>query len=426
MGKKSLLGVVIFCSLCLLLSIGANASMIISSPTYNFGKFDQLISGMSYKGGFVQSRLDYQNSMIEFYMGGYVSSRAVVVPDAERLFNSLKDKNDYIMWLNAQLNGDIKEYIKQAVKSLDANNDGNITEDEAKNLQCIVLYLKEKQGKTDEQIMAYIYQNGYMLVSGNVYNKETGVLEFSYTILPPDQRGEQVKSNGQPLWDPKNGIINGYRAEVTLYDNGRVFQIVGWTMDSSGVWVCKKAFYYDNNNDGINEAAGGDSTLLGVDSLVGDDKVVYVTFNSYGVDMVFNTQPIRGEGNDSTITGYSKGDKMLAEAQYNIKGQQTTVKIYNPNDNTIIIHTRIYDDFGNVSIEKVYKNEIADDKLVRETKFTYERSPSHYYLWKVTQKYDEKDNTDGKVYTYTITTYYGSNNRALFTFMNREEVTQKN
>jgi len=288
---------------------------------------NSIVTSFNYLGSNLVSIRDWTTGTVTYYAGGNPTYVIGIMPDGAKLYNYLVGQgldDDYLTWIN-------NNYEKY--KALDTDNDGTIEDDEARDIGAIAAFLEDNQGYSTDRILDIIAENSTLRTTYYVYDDTTGILEFTYFYIT-DEKGNEVTVTGTS-WDPENGICNGKRAQVTLYDNGRIDKIIGWTKDGeTDQWQMKTAQFFDSDNDGTNDYAIGALDLIGIDiprATGFTAEYGKVEFDSLGrINKVYIDANGDGKGTDGD--GF---ESLAAAYTYDAQGRLTMIEVYDDSGTAI-------------------------------------------------------------------------------------------
>jgi len=331
---------------------------------------NSIVTSFNYINGSLTSIADWTVKSITFFAGGNPTKTIGLVPDAAKLLDWLTQQgffDDFVKWLNDHY----EDY-----RALDKDNDHKIEDSEvrdAPDIGAIAAYLQDKKGYSQDRIMEVIAENSSIATTYNVYN-DKGMLAYSYFYIT-DENGNRVTGTGRP----EDGVVNGYRAQVTFYDNGRVSQIIGWAKSGdSGDWEKRIATFYDTDNDGTNDYAEGFLELIGVNIPAATGFTAEygkVVFDSLGrISEVY----IDGNG-DGTGSDSDKFETLKARYHYDAQGRLTRIDVYG-DGGEIVAKVEMGYAGGRLAFQKIFTKDSGGSWTLAST-ITYHYGPNDVLLY---------------------------------------------
>jgi hypothetical protein len=323
-----------------------------------------------------------------------------------KFLDEIAGEDDYIS--EDEFTEDDKEYLAQELDTfevkckyayLDENGDGTISDDEAENLSAIADFLATEKGYESDEIVKIFADNSKVNME-YIVRDDSGQIIMRFRYLPDEDKGEQKYDKDKPLWSPEKGYINGYRAEITLFDNGRMSKRVSWSqtfVDEDGSdeysWKLITADFFDDNGDGKNDRATGNAGLIGADVLGREipganiPDIVYVKFNNLEqIEEIYVGNKVKVEDTEEITQGTK-----VASCKYDLRGNRTEIIAYSGNGRYPTEIGRIemsYDPDGNLTSRKIYKGAGESAKLIIEEAYTIHLAEHYVRTKQVVSRYD--------------------------------------
>lgn len=245
----------IFLLISLILILGLSTSLV--------GKADIFTDVYEWIG----ERLSSSVVQIFHYVGGALNSVDDLI-NGRKIYFSCGDQLFAIQLIPAQ------GLLQDAQRNADANNDGRVSAEEWENFiesiydQILDIYDTDRDGKIDARearTMAMVRgEDAPVDVTYFTYGRN-GELLYSYTY-ERDENGDFIFEGGGT--NIEAGIVNGRRARITTFRNGRRDQIISWVPENpddpqSEARLAVATYIYDENGNLI--GAEGNLRALGID-----------------------------------------------------------------------------------------------------------------------------------------------------------------